>query len=268
MKKVLLGLGLMVALFSCSQKIDGTNMITYKSSLEEIKSGFSKSKSDSLQRSISVVIEEDGGFLNIPMVLNRLNGMSASNIFDEANIIIERNEIEEKNKLDSLNKLHITDSIAKALEYEKMGNWKVNYFVDEFKEETKSGYVSQETKGSFSNSATDNNKLSVNVLVTDKEVLQLFLFEYGSSKVKATVNDMGRYSIKVKDSSTDSIVYDETILLYSDRFIFEDKEFFNILKKNKEVKVYIKELSKYSGSTYLFKLDPNKLDNALVKLSK
>lgn len=82
------------------------------------------------------------------------------------------------------------------------GIWTFNNYVDEFNEETNEGYVTNTEyfNGTFSNSATTNSKLSVQ-LVIDGKYTKIELYEYGSQLVKTNMSDGEYYSVKVKDSN-------------------------------------------------------------------
>ena len=65
------------------------------------------------------------------------------------------------------------------------GIFSVGYYVDEFNQPTNDGYVCNDTYvvGTFSNSATSDSQLYVQVLA-DKSDITIFLYEYGRSLVK------------------------------------------------------------------------------------
>ena len=70
------------------------------------------------------------------------------------------------------------------------GLWSVNYYVDDFQQPTEEWYITNETSftGTFSNSATTNSKLLVQVAVDEFEGegkrVAFFLYEYGRNQVK------------------------------------------------------------------------------------
>lgn len=136
------------------------------------------------------------------------------------------------------------------------GIFTISYYVDEFKQPTKEGYVktSSYINGTFSNSATTNSNLSV-ILAADEEYISFFLYEYGSYLVK---NSSSRYSeaydIIMKTASGKK--YDLTGRIYpgGDRIVV-DSDYKNTvlsaLKSGGTVSFYI-EQSDYTTSKYLF----------------
>lgn len=77
----------------------------------------------------------------------------------------------------------------------KFGIWKVDYYVDDFGEKTKEGYVKADLYGTFSNSATTNSDLRVEFVI-DKESIRIQLYEYGGNH---PIKGEGFLSFKAKD---------------------------------------------------------------------
>lgn len=63
--------------------------------------------------------------------------------------------------------------------------WETYYYVDNFNQPTEDGYIGNSTcfLGTFSNSATTDSELLVNVVVDEVDVA-FFLYEYGRNRVK------------------------------------------------------------------------------------
>lgn len=82
---------------------------------------------------------------------------------------------------DSLNLQKTNDSIALAKSKEELnaifGKWEVKSFVDNFGDPTKDKYLVSFMEGKFSNSATSNSYLFVEILMTKKSA-GIFLKEY------------------------------------------------------------------------------------------
>ena len=267
MKKIILGLLGVVTLISCSKKIDGTDLKTYMTSFAEIKEGLSIEEGDSLSKSLSIIISKSGyNLLEIDKIANHVDGMTAEDVFVKAESIREErrlNEIEKQRVIDSTRQAFVTDSIAK---YEKMGLWEIKHFVDEFQQETKDGYVVIASEGVFSNSATNNSKLLAKTIIGTNGVVNMFLFEYGSNKVKTVMSDANHYAVKIKCEDKVDVFAGE---MYDDRISFEkNSEVLSILKNSKDIKVLIEERSQYGyGSKYLFDADVTNLDKALKILN-
>lgn len=161
----------------------------------------------------------------------------------------------------------IKENAAKKREEKKLyatqGKWKLKYFVDEFNEKTKAGYIElRDVDGTFSNSATDNSKLTAILLVTDKNEVQIFLKEYGSSLVKS-------YSYESYTIFTlhNGVKKGFNGYMTSDRVVVEDSQkFLDVIKQGGRIKIYIKEAGRYASSTYLFEMDFTNLDKAMKKL--
>jgi len=67
----------------------------------------------------------------------------------------------------------------------KTGIWRISYFVDVFGNPTKQGYIINKEPiiGVFSNSATENSRLSVKILISSLLNISIVLYEYASLMV-------------------------------------------------------------------------------------
>ena len=269
MKKLLLGMAVLLTVGACTVKVDGTDMVTYKASLTEIKEDLSKEEQDSLSLSIKRIMKDKGyGLLNFADIIKELDGKSADDIFEQGDEayekVLEARRVR-KEELRVEREKVVADSIAK---YDEQGLWELKYFVDEFNEPTKDGYIIQYCDGVFSNSATTDSKLTGKVMITAKGELQVMLLEYGRNKVKSYSSSTKEYRVKIKEDGKDGIVFKGLVGFYSDRLLFTQPEVVNLLKSGKKLKVYIIEASKYSNSAYLFSVDGGNTDKALIKLKK
>lgn len=61
--------------------------------------------------------------------------------------------------------------------------WELNYFVDDFGEKTNEGYLLNVCQGEFSNSATTNSHLRVDIVVTPEHI-RFDMYEYGNLYMK------------------------------------------------------------------------------------
>jgi len=252
-------------LVACTVKIDGTSEESYKTSLEKIKSELPVEEQDSLAKSmLLIVLNSEIGLADAEKMRLQFDKKDANQIFAEAFVISEKlkqEEIKEKNRLDSLRSIFVADSITK---YKAQGVWQLKYFVDEFKEETDEGYILNSGVGTFSNSATTNAKLTVELLITDDLRVQIFLNEYGSQPVKNFGRSGQNYKIKL---AMDSEKYVTSGTMYSDRISFTDKKIFEFLERDGKLKMYFVEESEYtSSSTYLVEFDVTNYSKALYKL--
>ena len=91
-------------------------------------------------------------------------------------------------------------------EARKTGNWKQGKYVDAFGDYTDDGYMYMETKGFFSNSATTNSPLRIELFLSNGSVKSptLRLYEYDSNNpVKGVYSDANTISCRVKNGLDD-----------------------------------------------------------------
>lgn len=134
--------------------------------------------------------------------------------------------------------------------------WVVSYYEDEFKEPTDECYItnSKYIKGTFSNTATTDSELYVQILV-DKSCFSIKLLEYEKNIVEnSSASKAVNYTITVKyDDGEKSKFYadmqpgDDKITLESPYGYY----FANKLKENQSISFYIVE-SKRTTTNYLF----------------
>lgn len=92
----------------------------------------------------------------------------------------------------SANQNKETDALTdiETPEEEKIKNtWEIRYYVDEFKQPTSNGYVTNKQifQGTFSNTATTDSMLKASILA-DECNISIRLWEYGHMAVKSTHN--------------------------------------------------------------------------------
>ena len=107
---------------------------------------------------------------------------------------------------------------------EESSLWELGYYVDEFNQPTEDGYVCNSTVflGTFSNSATTNSLLYVNILV-DEDDISIFLYEYGNSQVKNSSSSYDdEYNIKMRTADGTDHSFTGTMYCGDDR-IFVDR---------------------------------------------
>lgn len=78
------------------------------------------------------------------------------------------------------------------------GIWKVTYYVDDFGEPTKDGYVFTSCTGKFSNSATTNSELGVKFII-DESVFCIQLYEYNRNHPVKGYLDTFQFKAKRSD---------------------------------------------------------------------
>lgn len=175
----------------------------------------------------------------------------------------ERNRLAEQKKKDAAKK-----EKTRLAKLNDIGVWDIRYYVDDFGEPTKSGYITTKNniKGYFSNTATQDSKLNVRFLITDRKNISFKLFEYaGNNPVKSYSTDTYLVQVQDKDGSRFKLEANN----YSDRLSFDklDSETLHkILVKGGSIKFRIIE-KKTPTTQYKFSLDnADGYENARRKL--
>ncbi|MDY0144105.1 MAG: hypothetical protein RBR97_19665 [Bacteroidales bacterium] len=151
---------------------------------------------------------------------------------------IERAEIEEK-----LRKEEEEKEKNRLANLNNTGMWSVNYYVDEFGEKTKQGYITNTSliRGTFSNTATQDSKLDVRFLISNSSDISFELFEYaGNNPVKAYATT--KYTVLVQDKDGNRLRLKATN--YSDRISFDktaSRQVHNAIMKSGTLKFRIVE---------------------------
>lgn len=154
----------------------------------------------------------------------------------------------------------------KKLKENETGIWGIEYYKDQFGEQTRKAYMTNISpiRGVFSNTATENSPLGVKLIVESYNKIALILYEYNDSN-------------PVKDYDQQYIVYlknnkDEKMgviaLNSSDRLNFYEKDCLDIMKmffKSSWVKFAIINRSRTS-STYNFGFELEGFQNVYKKV--
>jgi len=135
------------------------------------------------------------------------------------------------------------------------GMWRVNFYVDDFGEPTKKGYITNtsDIRGLFSNTATQDSKLNVRFLISKSNDISIKLFEYaGNNPVKGYSSN--KYIVVMQDKNGKRYKLNATN--YSDRLSFGPSHstlIHKALLKGGDVKFRINETrtptTQYSFST-------------------
>ena len=141
--------------------------------------------------------------------------------------------------------------------------WVRGFYVDsKFGDRTDDWYIRprEEITGTFSNSATTNAKLLVEVLYDGAGELEFFLYEYGR-KDNVVKNSSSKYSdyyeISIKDEKGNRLDVEGRIPPGGDRVIVSDddfKEVLSMMKTAKTMRFYIEEEDRPT-TQYRFDLD-------------
>jgi len=147
--------------------------------------------------------------------------------------------------------------------------WEVKYFVDEFGDSTKNGYItSNYIKGKFSNSATTNSELFVYFMITKNKV-SFELSEYGSSVVKATSKFPKKYYIYLKHNG-EKIKNRLWAKNTSNRVYVEPKKatkyLLELLFEGGDFNMVVDEIGDYASSSYNVKFNADGLKEVYSNL--
>lgn len=150
----------------------------------------------------------------------------------------------------------------------KLGIWTVRYYVDNFGNLTKKGYITtaKPISGRFSNSATTDSKLNVGLLIDTNNVC-IQLYEYGDQLQKVPTGKTDTYTIQVQGDN--GYVFNFTGVNTSDGVELDGVGVLhNMLIKSKALKFYMVEAGSY-GSTYNFNIDDTSYyENAIRMLTE
>ena len=129
----------------------------------------------------------------------------------------------------------------------------IEYFVDEFGDPTANGYISQKrmAKGTFSNSATTNSNITWYIAVAPNEQISFVIFEYERTRLAGSYGYPDKYmvSVKTEDGRTLRLNGKNS----SDRITLDKDDANTLLAellKDQTLKISIREISKYSTSSY------------------
>ena len=139
---------------------------------------------------------------------------------------------------------------ALSADPDDLGIWELTYYIDKFKMPTDEAYIrnSRYISGTFSNTATNNSKLNVRLLI-DKDDVALMLYEYGDNQVKNGYSHDEDYDIYVLDSSGVKHEFWGYIRPDGNRIFFQKESYFyesesaflDLLKQGGKLHFYIEE---------------------------
>lgn len=142
-------------------------------------------------------------------------------------------------------------------------NWNQGVFTDSFGDPTGNKYIISNTIDStFSNSATKNSKLFVELLISSEPSVGIFMSEYSGNRPAQKFE--GYIQAKNENGKT----YSSTVFEWNRSggiSIYDKKDLIKFLRNSKNVKFVVSD--KYS-STYHFSLDTQKLEAALDLMNK
>lgn len=106
---------------------------------------------------------------------------------------------------------------------EEASLWETYYYVDNFNQPTEDWYIGNSTcfPGTFSNSATTDSNLLVNMIVDDIDIA-FFLYEYGNHQVKnnsSSYDDL--YNITMRTADGTDLSFTGTMFCGDDRIFID-----------------------------------------------
>ena len=157
---------------------------------------------------------------------------------------------------------HTTDSGTCERCGQSFGIWETYYYVDNFNQPTDQWYIGNSTNfvGTFSNSATTDSMLFVDMIVDFESDVAIFLYEYGTNAVKNSSDSyVDEYNIIMRtESGTD---YNMTGTMYcgDDRIYIDDdyrNDVITALQGEEFLSFYI-EMADRTVQNYLFTVIPS-----------
>jgi hypothetical protein len=148
------------------------------------------------------------------------------------------------------------------------GIWSVGYYVDDFGEPTKNGYIRNTSliRGTFSNTATQDSPLNVKFLISNSRDISIQLYEYaGNNPVKAYSSDS--YTVYVQDKNGKRLKLWATN--YSERLSLnksDSRKLHTMLLKGGNIKFRIKEIDTPTTQYNFTISNADWYDNAYRKL--
>lgn len=212
--KIILGLIISVIISSCG--VPQSDYDKLKSELDECKFGADKLIA-SVEKSYSEKNYSEAK-QNIKNLAQKHPESTKNKEFVELLKKIDQEELVENAKKEAKKK-----EKTRLANLNNTGIWSITYYVDEFGEKTKEGYITNTNliNGSFSNTATQNSALDVKFLITNSSDISFELYEYaGNNPVKTSSSDS--YTILLQDKEGNRLKLQA--INYSDRLRFEETE--------------------------------------------
>jgi hypothetical protein len=150
------------------------------------------------------------------------------------------------------------------------GMWTVGYYVDDFGEATKQGYIRNTNliSGTFSNTATQNSDLNAKFLISNSSDISIMLYEYaGNNPIKAYSSTSYQILIQDKDGKRLKL----TATNYSDRLSFDktaSRQVHTLLMKGGTIKFKIYEIDTPTTEYDFTIQNADWYDNAYKKLKE
>lgn len=160
--------------------------------------------------------------------------------------------------------LIISTTLSTSLTAMLQQSWSLGRYIDDFGDATNEKYISYKVKGTFSNSATTNAKLTAKLLVESSTKISIALYEYGSSRVTECSNTP--YTLKIRTKTGDETLSGDN---WSDRIVLTEQsagKLHHHLMNNRLVRFVIRKNSRFDSLTsYSFALPNNRSYSSTFK---
>tara|TARA_B110000503_G_scaffold119172_1_gene180746 strand:- start:181 stop:708 length:528 start_codon:yes stop_codon:yes gene_type:complete len=167
--------------------------------------------------------------------------------------------------------------LLSPLAFADVGDWSKSFYVDDFGDKTKNGYISQTVKGKFSNFGTEDSPLRVEMYINNANVMKnvpwFRLYEYDLRNPIKSVNRESGMSCRIKNQ--DNIISELPIEQY------QGSDYFQIRYIHKNIKMFEElivnegkasfaciDYDKSNPSKYKFKFDFKGYNNILKQFSE
>lgn len=200
---------------------------------------------------------------NIKLLYERHPDSPKNKEYEKLLKVIEKEERREKKRKEAEEKEQI-----RLANLNNTGIWSVRYYVDEFGEPTKKGYITNtlSIKGTFSNTATQDSRLNVDFLISNYSSISIQLYEYaGNNPVKAYSSES--YTVLIQDNNGKR--YKLRAVNYSDRLTFDktnSRKVHKVLMNGGLIKFKIIEIDTPTTHYEFSILNADYYDNAYRKL--
>lgn len=273
--KIFYGLGILTIISSCG--VPQTDYDKLKAEKEQLLKENEKLKTDlddckfGAEKIIGVVekayAEKNYAIArdNIQMLYERHPESHKNKEFKNLLAVIEKEELAEQKRKEAAEKERI-----RLENLNNTGMWTVSYYVDDFGEPTKEGYIRNTNliSGTFSNTATQNSDLNVKFLITNSSDISIMLYEYaGNNPVKAYSSES--YQVLIQDNDGNRLKLRATN--YSDRLSFDktaSRQVHSVLMKGGTIKFKIYETDTPTTEYDFTILKADWYENAYAKLKE
>jgi len=273
--KIIYGLGILTIISSCG--VPQSDYDKLKAEKEQLLKENEKLKTDlddckfGAEKIIGVVekayAEKNYAIAreNIQKLYDRHPESPKNKEFKNLLAVIEKEELAEQKRKEAAEKERI-----RLENLNNTGMWTVSYYVDDFGEPTKEGYIRNTNliSGTFSNTATQNSDLNVKFLISNSSDISIMLYEYaGNNPVKAYSSES--YQVLIQDKDGKRLKLRATN--YSDRLSFDktaSRQVHNILMKGGAIKFKIYEIDTPTTEYDFTILKADWYENAYAKLKE